>query len=166
VCVCVCVCVLRLLLHEFVLWRVRRNADAAARRQGHVIKNGKSKTTQAVKMVRARHRLLLSGTPIQNNALELWSLFDFLMPGFLGSEKSFNQVYSKPILASRNAKCTSRESEGGALALEALHRQVLPLMLRRTKPKPRNPCSNQRDLLTPKRDLLTPKRDLLTPRCP
>ena len=101
--------------------------------EGHVIKNGKSKTTQAVKTVKANHRLLLSGTPIQNNALELWSLFDFLMPGFLGTEKSFNQVYSKPILSSRNAKCTSRESEAGALALEALHRQVLPFMLRRTK---------------------------------
>lgn len=101
--------------------------------EGHVIKNGKSKTTQAVKTVKANHRLLLSGTPIQNNALELWSLFDFLMPGFLGTEKSFNQVYSKPILASRNAKCTSRESEAGVLALEALHRQVLPFMLRRTK---------------------------------
>jgi TATA-binding protein-associated factor len=92
--------------------------------EGHVIKNGKSKTTQAVKTVKANHRLLLSGTPIQNNALELWSLFDFLMPGFLGTEKSFSQLYSKPILASRNAKCTSRESEAGALALEALHRQV------------------------------------------
>jgi TATA-binding protein-associated factor len=101
--------------------------------EGHVIKNGKSKTTQAVKTVKANHRLLLSGTPIQNNALELWSLFDFLMPGFLGTEKSFSQNYSKPILASRNAKCSSREAEAGALALESLHRQVLPFMLRRTK---------------------------------
>jgi hypothetical protein len=47
--------------------------------------------------------------------------------GFLGTEKAFNQNYSKPILASRNAKCSSREAEGGALALEALHRQVLML---------------------------------------
>jgi SNF2 family DNA or RNA helicase len=37
-----------------------------------------------VKLLRASHRLILSGTPIQNNVLELWSLFDFLMPGFLG----------------------------------------------------------------------------------
>ena len=40
-------------------------------------------TMQAVKMVKANHRLLLSGTPIQNNALELWSLFDFLMPVYI-----------------------------------------------------------------------------------
>lgn len=41
---------------------------------------------QAVKQLQAQHRLVLSGTPIQNSALELWSLFDFLMPGFLGGE--------------------------------------------------------------------------------
>lgn len=41
---------------------------------------------QAVKRLQAQHRLVLSGTPIQNSALELWSLFDFLMPGFLGGE--------------------------------------------------------------------------------
>ena len=70
--------------------------------EGHVIKNPKSKTALAVKQVglRARHRLILTGTPIQNNVLELWGLFDFLMPSFLGSEPHFNLVYSKPILAS------------------------------------------------------------------
>ena len=46
------------------------------------------------------HRLILSGTPIQNNALELWKLFDFLMPGYLGSEKQFCRRYQKPLTAS------------------------------------------------------------------
>jgi TATA-binding protein-associated factor len=101
--------------------------------EGHVIKNPKSGTTKAVKRIRASHRLILSGTPIQNNVLELWSLFDFLMPGFLGTDKHFNAAYSKPILASRGVKCTPQQAEAGALALEALHRQVLPFMLRRTK---------------------------------
>lgn len=101
--------------------------------EGHIIKNSKTKVTKAVKKVLTNHRLLLSGTPIQNNVLELWSLFDFLMPGFLGSEKEFNQKYGKPILASREAKANSKEHEAGALALEALHRQVLPFLLRRVK---------------------------------
>jgi TATA-binding protein-associated factor len=55
------------------------------------------------------------------------------MPGFLGTERQFNERFSKPILASRDAKSSSREQEQGALALEALHRQVLPFVLRRMK---------------------------------
>jgi TATA-binding protein-associated factor len=101
--------------------------------EGHVIKNGKTKLTKALKTIRANHRLILSGTPIQNNVLELWSLFDFLMPGFLGSERAFNDRFGKPILASRDAKSSSKEQSAGALALEALHKQVLPFLLRRMK---------------------------------
>lgn len=55
--------------------------------EGHIIKSSKSKITLAAKRMQADHRLILTGTPIQNNVLELWSLFDFLMPGFLGSER-------------------------------------------------------------------------------
>eukprot|EP01132_Coremiostelium_polycephalum_P001343 gene1343-1696_t len=101
--------------------------------EGHIIKNAKTKLTQAAKRIHSNHRVILSGTPIQNNVLELWSLFDFLMPGFLGSEKQFNELYSKPILASRDSKCSQKDQEGGVLAMEALHRQVLPFLLRRLK---------------------------------
>lgn len=101
--------------------------------EGHIIKNSASKLTKSVKRVMAEHRLILSGTPIQNNVLELWSLFDFLMPGFLGTEKIFIEKFAKPIAASRTSKTSSKEQEAGALALESLHRQVLPFMLRRLK---------------------------------
>ena len=101
--------------------------------EGHLIKNSKSKTSQAVKQFQSNHRLILSGTPIQNNVLELWSLFDFLMPGFLGTEKVFQERFAKPIAASRFAKSSSKEQERGALAIEALHKQVLPFLLRRLK---------------------------------
>ncbi|KAG0170991.1 TATA-binding protein-associated factor mot1 [Apophysomyces sp. BC1034] len=101
--------------------------------EGHIIKNGKTKITKAIKTIKSNHRLILSGTPIQNNVLELWSLFDFLMPGFLGSEKMFNERFGKPILSSRDAKSSSKDQEAGALALEALHKQVLPFLLRRLK---------------------------------
>ncbi|THH31546.1 hypothetical protein EUX98_g2662 [Antrodiella citrinella] len=99
--------------------------------EGHIIKNAKTKLTKAVKSIRASHRLILSGTPIQNNVLELWSLFDFLMPGFLGSESQFNERFSKPILSNRDGK--AKNGEAAALALEALHKQVLPFLLRRLK---------------------------------
>lgn len=101
--------------------------------EGHLIKNSRAKTTIAVKRIISNHRLILSGTPIQNNVLELWSLFDFLMPGFLGTEKVFQDRFAKPIAASRFSKSSSKEQEAGALAIEALHKQVLPFLLRRLK---------------------------------
>ncbi|RMZ90626.1 hypothetical protein DV736_g2140, partial [Chaetothyriales sp. CBS 134916] len=101
--------------------------------EGHLIKNPKAKITQAAKKLVSNHRLILTGTPIQNNVLELWSLFDFLMPGFLGTERVFADRFTKPIQASRNAKSSSKEQEAGALAVDALHKQVLPFLLRRLK---------------------------------
>ena len=101
--------------------------------EGHLIKNAKAKVSMAVKRINANHRLILSGTPIQNNVLELWSLFDFLMPGFLGTQQIFQDRFAKPIAASRFAKSSSKEQEAGALAIESLHKQVLPFLLRRLK---------------------------------
>ncbi|KAL5998886.1 btaf1 RNA polymerase II, B-TFIID transcription factor-associated [Asimina triloba] len=124
--------------------------------EGHIIKNSKSKITNAVKHLKAEHRLILSGTPIQNNVLELWSLFDFLMPGFLGTERQdsvkyngqvgfpliildqpryemFQATYGKPLQAAKDPKCSPKDAEAGALAMEALHKQVMPFLLRRTK---------------------------------
>ncbi|KAK1287547.1 Chromatin structure-remodeling complex protein SYD [Acorus calamus] len=101
--------------------------------EGHIIKNSRSKITGAVKQLKAEHRLILSGTPIQNNVLELWSLFDFLMPGFLGTERQFQATYGKPLVAAKDSKCSAKDAEAGALAMEALHKQVMPFLLRRTK---------------------------------
>ncbi|CAK7341663.1 unnamed protein product [Dovyalis caffra] len=101
--------------------------------EGHIIKNAKSKITAAVKQLKAQHRLILSGTPIQNNIMDLWSLFDFLMPGFLGTDRQFQATYGKPLLAARDPKCSAKDAEAGVLAMEALHKQVMPFLLRRTK---------------------------------
>lgn len=101
--------------------------------EGHVICSGKTKTTKAVKQLRAQHRLILSGTPIQNNVLELWSLFDFLMPGFLGSDQAFHERFARPVLACRSGKPSAADKEAATLALEALHKQIVPFLLRRLK---------------------------------
>lgn len=64
--------------------------------------------------------------------LDLWSLFDFLMPGFLGTQQSFHEMYGKPITASKSASSV-KEQEAGMRALDSLHKQVLPFILRRLK---------------------------------
>eukprot|EP00092_Neocalanus_flemingeri_P012300 GFUD01013258.1.p1 GENE.GFUD01013258.1~~GFUD01013258.1.p1 ORF type:complete len:1777 (+),score=633.99 GFUD01013258.1:47-5377(+) len=101
--------------------------------EGHVIKNTKTKTAMAIRQLVASHRVILTGTPIQNGVIELWALFDFLMPGYLGSEKFFNARYARPILNSREAKSSAKDQEAGVLAMESLHRQTLPFILRRVK---------------------------------
>ena len=101
--------------------------------EGHEIRNPTTKVTLAAKAVRASHRLILSGTPLQNNVGELWSLFDFLSPGYLGTLREFNATFGKFITASRDPKVKNAVRERATLALESLHRQILPFILRRTK---------------------------------
>lgn len=90
--------------------------------EAHTIKNASSGVTRVAWKLRARHRLCLSGTPIENHLGELWSLFHFLMPGFLGSEESFRRCYRIPIEKNRDEDRRER-----------LAKRVGPLMLRRTK---------------------------------
>ncbi len=90
--------------------------------EAHTIKNTASQVTRVAYRIDARHRLCLSGTPIENNLGELWSLFHFLMPGFLGSEEGFNRSFRVPIEKNRDEGLRKRLAE-----------RVSPLMLRRTK---------------------------------
>ncbi len=86
------------------------------------IKNPRAKMTRAAKSIHARFRLALSGTPMENHLGELWSIFDFVMPGFLGSERDFKQRYRTPI-----------EEQGDTALHRQLNRRIAPFMLRRTK---------------------------------
>ena len=86
------------------------------------IKNRQTQNAQAVKAVRAQHRLVLTGTPLENSVLDLWSIFDFLMPGYLGTAKDFRERYELPIAKERNREAQSR-----------LARRLRPFMLRRLK---------------------------------
>ena len=67
--------------------------------EAQYIKNHTTKVAKAVKRLRAEHRFALTGTPIENRLSELWSIFDFLMPGLLGSYARFRERYEQPILA-------------------------------------------------------------------
>ena len=86
------------------------------------IKNRQTQNAQAVKGIRARHRLVLTGTPLENSVLDLWSIFDFLMPGYLGAAQDFRERYEIPITRHRDAH-----------AQERLARRLRPFILRRLK---------------------------------
>ncbi len=86
------------------------------------IKNRQTQNAQAVKAVRARNRLVLTGTPMENSVLDLWSIFDFLMPGYLGSAKDFRDRYEVPITRDKDAAIQDR-----------LARRLRPFVLRRLK---------------------------------
>lgn len=71
--------------------------DAMAIDEAQVIKNHTTKVAKAVKSIDAAHRFALTGTPVENRLAELWSIFDFLMPGLLGTFKRFHERYEMPI---------------------------------------------------------------------
>ncbi len=86
------------------------------------IKNPRAKAAQVVRQLKARHRLCLTGTPMENHLGELWALFYFLMPGFLYSQEIFNKKYRHPI-----------EKRGDQQLRQKLVNRIKPFILRRLK---------------------------------
>ena len=90
--------------------------------EAQYIKNAATQSARAVKAIRARTRFALTGTPIENRLGELWSIFDYLMPGFLFTYARFKKIYESPIV---------RESDPEAVS--NLKRLIGPFVLRRVK---------------------------------
>jgi SNF2 family DNA or RNA helicase len=86
------------------------------------IKNRASQNAQSAKALRARHRLILTGTPLENSVLDLWSLYDFLLPGYLGTAAEFRERYETPLTRQPDPR-----------VMERLRQRVKPFFLRRTK---------------------------------
>ncbi len=109
---------------------VARDKDILAAREWHIllldeaqaIKNPNAATTRQIYELKARHRYCLTGTPVENNLAELWSLFHFIAPGFLGDARSFTRDWRNPI-----------EKKGDGARAQRLAARVRPFLLRRTK---------------------------------
>ncbi|KAF1070449.1 MAG: RNA polymerase-associated protein RapA [Pseudomonas citronellolis] len=119
--------------HDLVLTTyalLPRDAEKLAQQRFHLlildeaqnIKNAGTKAAQAARALNARHRLCLTGTPLENHLGELWSLFHFLLPGWLGDARQFAQHYRTPI-----------ERHGDQARLAHLAARIRPFLLRRTK---------------------------------
>jgi superfamily II DNA or RNA helicase len=89
--------------------------------EAQYIKNWTTSTAKSAKQLKAEHRLALTGTPIENHLIDLWAIFDFLAPGFLGKISQFQKQYVKPI------------EDGDPKAVEDLRARVRPFIMRRLK---------------------------------
>jgi non-specific serine/threonine protein kinase len=127
--------------------------------EAQVIKNPQTHTARAAGLLRADHRLTLTGTPVENGTGELWSQFHFLNPGLLGSQEYFREEFSTPI-----------EKQGDANAAQFLQRLIYPFILRRTKEQaaPDLPPRSERlvyvDMDAAQRTLYEKTRDLYRER--
>ena len=90
--------------------------------ESQAIKNPSSTTSQAVRQLRSRHRLILTGTPVENSTMDLWSQMSFINPGLLGTQAFFRKEFLKPIEKDQNEDRTRR-----------LHALIKPFILRRHK---------------------------------
>ncbi len=106
--------------------RLNRRWRYAVLDEAQHIKNPQSQVAQAARALDAAHRLALTGTPLENHLLELWSIFQFLMPGFFGARSTFVQRYVAPIQR-------GEDEEKADKAMGALQRRLRPFILRRVK---------------------------------
>lgn len=93
--------------------------------EAQYIKNHNTQVSKAVRKIKSTTRFALTGTPIENRLSELWSIFDYLMPGFLDTYRNFKTMYEVPIIAARES--------GDTYAIKQLQRMIRPFILRRLK---------------------------------
>lgn len=106
----------------------QREFDYVILDEAQAIKNASTAASKAVRLLSARHRLALSGTPIENHLGELWSLYEFLNPGLLGPQSAMRELMSLSENA-MNARLPGQPHDGAPI----LSRAIRPLLLRRTK---------------------------------
>ncbi|KAF6176620.1 hypothetical protein GIB67_034482 [Kingdonia uniflora] len=108
--------------------------------EGHRIKNASCKLNADLKHYKSTHRLLLTGTPLQNNLEELWALLNFLLPNIFNSSEDFSQWFNKPFEGSADTSADQAllSEEENLLIINRLHQVLRPFVLRRLKHKVEN----------------------------
>ncbi|KAK4772718.1 hypothetical protein SAY86_014493 [Trapa natans] len=101
--------------------------------EGHLIKNPNTQRAKSLLEIPSAHRIIISGTPIQNNLRELWSLFYFCCPELLGDKKEFKEKYEDRILCGNDKRASDREKRIGSTVAKDLRERIQPYFLRRLK---------------------------------
>ena len=109
------------------------NFDYVILDEGHKIRNPDAQITLAVKKFSTSHRIILSGSPLQNNLKELWSLFDFIYPGKLGTLPVFMQQFSVPITIGGYSNASKTQVATAYKCATILRDTINPYLLRRMK---------------------------------
>ncbi|XP_058089830.1 SNF2 domain-containing protein ENL1 isoform X2 [Magnolia sinica] len=100
---------------------------------GHIIKNPNTQRAKSLTEIPSIHRIIISGTPIQNNLKELWALFNFCCPEILGDKKEFRERYEHAILRGNDKNASEREKRVGSTVAKELRERIKPYFLRRLK---------------------------------
>ena len=124
-----------LIVRDFEIYQ-KKHFEYIILDEAQKIKNPNTKATQIIKMLNSDYKLALSGTPIENHLGELWSIFSFIMPGFLGSLKTFKKIFANPI-----------EKEKNFEKQQLLNRKIHPFILRRTKEKVLNELPEKMEIV-------------------
>uniref|UniRef100_A0A6Q2YHJ7 RAD54 homolog B n=1 Tax=Esox lucius TaxID=8010 RepID=A0A6Q2YHJ7_ESOLU len=101
--------------------------------EGHRLKNSSIKTSSAISGLSCMRRVILTGTPVQNDLQEFYAIIEFVNPGILGSSAAYRKVYEEPILRSRQPTCTEEERVLGEERAAELSRLTGLFILRRTQ---------------------------------
>ncbi|KAL5704515.1 DNA helicase [Ranunculus cassubicifolius] len=101
--------------------------------EGHIIKNPSTQRAKSLLEIPCSHRIIISGTPIQNNLKELWALFSFCCPELLGDKQEFKLKYESAILRLNDKSATDREKRIGSSVAQNLRARIEPYFLRRLK---------------------------------
>ncbi|XP_075429078.1 DNA excision repair protein ERCC-6-like isoform X2 [Ascaphus truei] len=131
--------------------------------EAHKIKTSSTKTTKSCHLIPAKNRLLLTGTPIQNNLHEMWSLYDFACRGtLLGTSKTFKMEFENPITRAREKDSTPGEKALGLKISENLMKIIKPYFLRRTKDDVKNPQTPEQANVDPNKAARAPSMPSLS----
>ncbi|GMP26647.1 hypothetical protein CsSME_00003004 [Camellia sinensis var. sinensis] len=101
--------------------------------EGHLIKNPGTQRAKSLLEIPAAHRIVISGTPIQNNLKELWALFNFCCPELLGDKNWFKEKYESAILRGNEKNASDREKRIGSAVAKEFRERIQPYFLRRLK---------------------------------
>ncbi|MCD7450162.1 hypothetical protein HAX54_003943 [Datura stramonium] len=101
--------------------------------EGHLIKNPSTQRAKSLHEIPCAHRIIISGTPLQNNLKELWALFNFCCPGLLGDKQWFKEKYEHLILRGNDKNAYDRDKRIGSAVAKELREHIQPYFLRRLK---------------------------------